>query len=160
MLNIHRRKHVDSRIEQVDYIFVSFAVLAALDIGMSKFVNDRHFGLSSNDRIQVHLLEGRTFVHKLSPRNGRQFCREFNDRLATMGFDYAYNHIFATTVPANSLAKHAVGFAHTGGIAEKQLKQRLLLWRRIFQPLLWRLVAHDAIVTESRRNAASFMQFL
>lgn len=77
-----------------------------------------------------------------------------------MCFNNARNDIFSTAVPANRLAQHAVRLADPWSVAEKKFEQRLPLWRRFFQPLLWGLGAHGTIVNEWRPNAAMFMQFL
>ena len=77
-----------------------------------------------------------------------------------MCFNNAGNDIFSTAVSPHRLAEHAVGLADAGSVAEKKLEQRLLLWRRFFQPLLWRPGSHGTIVNEWGPNAAKFMEFL
>ena len=77
-----------------------------------------------------------------------------------MCFNNARNDIFSTAVPPNRLAWHAVRLADSWSVAKKEFEQRLLLWRRFFQPLLWCLCTHGTIVNEWSPNAATFMQFL
>src|SRR5207302_9002060 len=85
---------------------------------------------------------------------------KFANGLSSMCFNNARNDIFSTAVPPNRLAQHAVGLADSWSVSEKKFEQRLLFWRRFFQPLLWRLGTHGTIVNEWRPNAATFMQFL
>lgn len=77
-----------------------------------------------------------------------------------MCFNNTGNDIFSAAVSPNRLAEHAVGLPDPWSVAEKKFEQRLLLWRRFFQPLLRCLGTHGTIVNEWGPNAATFMQFL
>jgi hypothetical protein len=56
------------------------------------------------------------------------------------------NHVLAAAVAANALTEHAVGLAHAGGIAEKQLENSLLFLRRDFLQPLFGTLLHELIV--------------
>jgi hypothetical protein len=69
-----------------------------------------------------HFLEGRAFVFEFFPGKHFELLGEFHRALASVGLDDSNHDIFAAILPANSLAQHAVGFAHAGCVAEEQLK--------------------------------------
>jgi hypothetical protein len=160
VLDIHGREHVDSSIEEVDHVLISLAVFAAFHVGVGEFVNNRYRRFARDDGVNIHLLEESPFVFESTPWQARQLRYKFANGLSSMCFNNADNDIFSTAVSPNRLAEHAVGLADSWSVAEKEFEQRLLLWRRFFQPLLWRLGSHGTIVNEWRSNAATFIQFL
>jgi hypothetical protein len=51
---------------------------------------------------------------------------KLDDAFAAVGFDDANNNIFAAVATANCFAQHAVSFADTGSVAEKQFESATL----------------------------------
>jgi hypothetical protein len=59
-------------------------------------------------------------------------------------FDHSDHDIFAANVAPDGLGQHGMGFAHAGGVAEKELEPASLLTRRtLFQPLVGSLGHRD-----------------
>src|SRR2546422_3484540 len=71
-----------------------------------------------------------------------------------MGLHDADDHVLAATLAAESLTQHVVGFADTGRISKKELKDALFLfWGRFFQPLFRRLRhERDFLITAFSAN--------
>jgi hypothetical protein len=63
-----------------------------------------------------------------------------------VSLDHSDDDVLAAAIAADTLAQHAIGFAHARSVAKKQLEDALLLLGRdFFQPLFWALV-HELIV--------------
>ena len=62
MLDVHGGENVNPRIQQFQHIFIAFAMLAALDIGVRQFVHQRDPRVARENGVHVHLFEGRALV--------------------------------------------------------------------------------------------------
>ena len=137
VLYVHGREHIDSRVEKIDHVLVTLGVLAALDIGMGQFVDQRDRGLARENRLYIHLLEGRAAVLNHAAGDGFELLGQFRDSFSPVGLDHSHHDIFAATVAANAFAEHIESLAHAGRIAQQELENcRLLLGLGFFQPLL------------------------
>ena len=122
--------------EDLLHVFVSFAVLAAGDIGVRKLVDEGHLRVSRENRLDVHLLKDGSAIFELAPGDGFELLRKIDDALAVVGFDDANHHVFTAAVTPDALSQHAVGLADAGGVAEKQFEVALgfLRGRGLLQP--------------------------
>src|SRR5690349_9128710 len=113
---------------------------AALDVGMRQLVDERHLRPASEDRVDIHLLEQRSLVIDVPARNGFELGSELGDAFAAVSLDHADHHIFTPAVATDAFADHVEGLADTWSVAEKELKDALLLFGRcLFEPLFGRL---------------------
>ena len=127
-------------VDQLQNVFITFAVAAAFDVGVGQFVDQHHRRLASQNSVQVHFLEDRALVFELFSGNGFELLDQFHDSLAAMRLYDADDYIFAPAFPADGLAQHAVGFPHPGRISQEQLERAASFSRRgFFKPLLWSL---------------------
>ena len=55
------------RVQQLHDVVIAFSVLAALHVGVRQFVDQSDLRLARQDRVHVHLLEGRAPVLELPP---------------------------------------------------------------------------------------------
>ena len=128
MLNVHGGENVDPRIEQLEYVFIAFAMLAAFDVGVRQFVHQRDAGLARENGVHVHLFEERAFILDRFARHHFQIRDQFPDRLSSVGFHDSDHHIFAASVPPDRLGEHGVGLAHAGSISKKELEPACSSW--------------------------------
>src|SRR5690242_6650266 len=136
VLNVERGDDVDIGGENLLDVFVALAVLAAGNIGMSKFIDEHDGGAPCQNGIDVHLFKDGAFVLNLPARNVFQLFDKLLDALATVCFDDTDDHVFAAAAAANRFAQHAEGFSNAGSVTEKQLElpAGLLRGRNSFQP--------------------------
>ena len=152
VLDVERGKDVDAGVQNFEDVFVSLAVLAALDVRVSQLVDEHHGGMPRENGVDVHLFEGRAFVRKLLAGDHRELVGKFGGGGAAVGFDDADHHILSATVAADGFAEHAVGLADAGGIAKEEFESAAGAGgRRFFQPLFGRL-RHGAILPERVQN--------
>src|SRR5262249_28300984 len=103
-------------------IFVALAILAAGNVGVCEFVHEDDGGLAGEDGVEVHFLEERAFVLDFLARDGFELGDEFLDAFATVGFDDADDHVFATAVTANGFAEHGESLADAGRVTQEELE--------------------------------------
>ena len=103
VLNIQSGNDIDFGGEKILHVFVPFAVPAARNIRVGKFVHQHDFGFSSKDGVHIHLFEDRAFVLDLLARDGFDLRGELLDALAAVGFDNADDHVFAAAPAADAL---------------------------------------------------------
>ena len=155
VLNVERRHDVDFCGHEFLNVLVPLPVLGSRNIRMGQFVDQNHLRLSREDGVDVHLLENRSLVFDLFPRNRFDICKEFFDALAAVRFHDPDHHVLATALAADCLAEHAEGFAYSRSIAEEKLENasRLLRGRGNFQPL-FRLLWQRVIFSAANRKPA------
>ena len=136
VLDVDGGENVDAGGEQFEHILVAFAVAAAVDVGVGQLVNQDDGGPAGKDGIDIHLLEDGALVLELAAGDAFQLAGELGDAFATVGFNDAGNDVLAATGATLGLAQHAVGFAHAGGVAEKDLEDAdSFFFGGLFQPL-------------------------
>lgn len=139
VLHIHGRKDIDVCIQQIHDVLVALGMLAALDVGVCKLIDQHYRRLAGEDRVHIHLFEGSAFVLDDTAGNRFQLGCEFRDAFAPVSLDKAEGDVFAAAVATDAFAQHVEGFPHARRIPEKQFKDALLLRRAyFFQPLLGR----------------------
>ena len=111
VLDVHRGKNVDARVQQFEHIFVPLAMLAAFDVGVGQFVDQRDARLARKDRIHIHLFEDRSLVFDRFARNHFQIRDQLGHGFAAMSFHHADHHILAPGVPPDRLRQHGVRLA-------------------------------------------------
>ena len=136
MLNVHGREDIDLGVQQVQNIFVTFAVPAAFHIGVRELIHQRYLRLTCQNGIHIHLFEDSAFVFDLLARDRLQLLRKLGRYFSSMRFNHPNDDVLPTSMPANGLAQHVVSLSHTGCIAKNELEgSRPLLGRGLFQPL-------------------------
>src|SRR6266446_4515901 len=98
-----------SRIQQFQYVFITLAMLAALDVGVRQFVHQRDARLAGENGVHVHLFEERALILDRFTRHHFQIRDKVSDRFPSVGFDNTDHHIFAASVPPDRLGQHGVG---------------------------------------------------
>src|SRR5467141_33547 len=154
VLNVECGHNVDFCGQEFLHVFVTLAVLAPRDIRMGKFVNQNHLRAARENGIDVHLLEDRSFIFNLFPRDGLNTCEEFFDAFAAVGFHDTDHDVLATASAPERLAQHAKGFANARSVAEEKLENAacLLRGRGNFQPvfrLLWQRLIFSPAKTKA-----------
>ena len=125
VLDVHGGNYVDLRFEELEHVFISFAMFAARDIGVCKFVYQDHRWATRQNSVRVHFFEQRALVIDFPARHGFQLFGKLDDSFASVIFDDAYHHVFAASLPANGFAQHGVGFPDARRVAEKKLQRTL-----------------------------------
>ena len=137
VLHIHRREYIDLDVQQLDDIFITFHVLAALDVRVGEFVDDSHSRLPRKNAVDIHFIEDRALVFQLARRDPFEFARQFCGRLAAVSLHYSDHNIFAAAGPPNRLAEHAVGLPYSGRVPEEEFENAArFIGRNFLQPLL------------------------
>ncbi len=141
VLHIHCGKNFHSCFDQVQDVFVSFAIFAAGNVCMREFVDQDDARISGLDRVGVHLLEYGALIFDFPTGNLLQLGGKLRDAFSSVCFNKADNDVFAAAASPDCFAQHAVSFAHTWSVSKKQLHNSLgaFLGGTFFQPLLGRL---------------------
>ena len=126
VLHVHGGNHVDSGVQQLQNVFITLAVLAALNVGVGQFVYRARFaacapGSRPHPFLRKPCLCTRfSFEGRIpSGRPGPQ------SRLAAMSLHHADNDVLATAAAANALAQHLIGLSYARRVAQKKLEDRL-----------------------------------
>ena len=122
VLDVQGGEHIDFGGENFLDVFVALAVLAAGDVGVSKFVDEDDGGTAGDDGVDVHLFEEGAFVFDFAEWDLFELRGELDEAFAAVGFEEADDHVFAASVATNAFAEHAEGFADAGSIAEKKFE--------------------------------------
>ncbi len=69
VLDVHRRDHVDARVEQLLDVLPALLVARARHVRVRELVDERDLRLPREDRVDVHLLERRVAVLDAAPRD-------------------------------------------------------------------------------------------
>ena len=161
VLHVHSGNHIDASIQNLEDIFIALVVLAALDVGMREFIDERDLRVARQNRVNVHLFEGGAFVFQLLARHRFQPGSQLGRDLAAVSFHHPDDHILPAAAPPEAFAQHLVGFADARSIAEEELKNGLALGRRHFlQPLVWGLVhlRHSYLIARQKSNPATIVR--
>jgi hypothetical protein len=118
VLDVERGDDVDARIKQDLDVFVALLPVRAGDVGMGELVNQADGGMTLDDGLDVHLLEGDAAVLDLLSRHYLEAFQELDDSFAPVRFDVTDNDVFAVATTAVSLAEHREGLADAGEGAE------------------------------------------
>ncbi len=136
-------ENVNPRFEQFEHVFIAFAMLAALDVGVRQFIDQRDARFARQNRVHVHFFEKRALVLNLFTRHDFQLRDQLTHGFPAVGFNHSDHHIFAAVVPPDRFREHGVRLAHTRSIAKKQLEPAALLRRRTFFQPLFRSLGHS-----------------
>ena len=119
MLHIDRGIHIDPGFQQFFDILISFEVTAARSIGMGQFIHQNQLRLTLQRAIQIQFLQMNPFVFQFQRRQQFQTGKQIHRLRAGMRFDISSNHICPLLQDGMRRFQHRIGFADTGGIAEK-----------------------------------------
>ena len=135
MLHVHGCEYVDVGGQNVEHVFVSFAMLAAFDVAMGEFVDQDDLRMTRKDAVDIHLLEGDALVLDCFTGNLLELFGQLCRARPAVSFDHADDNVFSALVTANRFAEHVVGLADAGRVAEKEFERAARLLRRdLFQP--------------------------
>ena len=119
VLNIDRRDHRNAGVEDLEDVFPTFLVATRIrHIGMRQLIDQHHFGLTGQDRVDIHLLPVRVAVaHVLARHDG-----EIPDLLDGVGalvcLDESDDDVRPTLEAAPTLVEHGARLADAGRRAE------------------------------------------
>ena len=122
MLDIDRRVHIDSGIQQLLHILIPLGVPAAFGIGMGQLVHQNELRLAFQRAVNIKLPETPSSVRRLRHRKLLQTVEQRRCLWPGMGFDIPGNHIHTALFRLMRRLQHGVGLSHTGGVAEKDLQ--------------------------------------
>ena len=71
MLNIERRVHIDSSIEQLEHVLITFWMTRARRVRVREFINNRKSGMPGENGIQIHFGQRRAAIFNLHTRHDR-----------------------------------------------------------------------------------------
>ncbi len=151
VLDIERRDHRDAGVQQRFDVLPTLFVGAARDVAVGVFVDERHFRLAAQHRLDVEFREGASAVGDVVRRNDFDAFDELVDLLAAVRFHDRCDDVGAALQPAMRLAEHGAGLADARGRAEvdPQLAPSLLVHPVIQRIVVRRRLAcggHPAII--------------
>src|SRR5712664_2737935 len=119
MLDVHGRDDIDSGVKEFQNILPAFVVPAgSRHVGVGKLVNQGDLGLSSQDRVLVHLVKpGSPVLDRLAGDDFEALDHVFGEP-APVALYKADDHISAALTSTPALAEHGVGLADARGRAE------------------------------------------
>jgi len=118
MLDVDRRDHTDSRVENLHHVLPALGIAAAFDIGVRQFVHDHDLGMQVQDGLHVHLVELFSLIEELASGNQRQTRDEGLGLRTAVRLDIADLYVHPGIEQLMGLLQHAVGLSHTGAHAD------------------------------------------
>jgi hypothetical protein len=108
---------------------------AALDISMSKLVDQRDLRPPRDDRVQIHFLERLALIVDMAAGDDLDALQQGFGLLAAVSLDDAGDDVVAVLLPRMGLLQHLVGLADAGSGADEdaQLADAPLLAARRFK---------------------------
>ena len=118
VLDVHRRHDVDTRFEEGLDVLPALDVLAAGDVGVRQFIDQRHFRRPGQHRVQVELGEFPAAVGHGAPGDDLQVAETVGSVRTAMGLDERDDHVGTTIGAPVAFVEHGVGLANTRGGTE------------------------------------------
>ena len=118
VLDIERRDHRDARVEQRFDVLPTLFVGAARNVAVRVLVDERHFRLAAQHRLDVEFGERASAVGDVVRRNDFDALDELGDLLAAVRFHDRRDDVGAALQSAMRLAEHGAGLADTRRSAE------------------------------------------
>ena len=143
MLHVHGGKHVDAGIEQGMDILPTLGTVAAGNVGVGEFVDQRHGRFAAQHGVHIHLLELRAGIGDDAARNGFQAFGFGDGFRAGVRLEVRDDDVDALAAHFLGLFEHAIGLADAGGITEVDLEAPFVV------------LAHDASLCGNRRTSKS-----
>ena len=122
MLDVDRRVHVNSRLEQLLHILIAFGVTAALPVGMGQLVHQNQLRPALERPVQVELPEGNPAMLNLPDRDLFQSAEQRRRLGPGVGLDIACHHVDAPVFGLMGGLQHGVSLSGSGGIAEEDFQ--------------------------------------
>ncbi len=97
VLDVHRRDHVDARLEELLDVLPALDVPASGHIRVGELVDERDRRVPRQHRVEVHLLESRAAVLDLAPRDDLEVAELLGGPRPAVGLDEGDDHIGAPT---------------------------------------------------------------
>ena len=92
---------------------------AAVDVGVSKLVDQHDLGSACNDGVEVHFLEPLAFVFNTAARDRLQTLKQRLGFASSMRLDYADDDVVAVALAGLGLLQHFVSLSDAGRGADK-----------------------------------------
>src|SRR6476469_58953 len=105
-------------------------MLASFDVGVSQFIHKYDLRFSTEDCVNIHLLESNAFVHDRATGSMFKLSGQLGGLRSAVGLDNSHYDIFTALLATYRFAQHVVCFADSGGISEDQLEDAPGLFRR------------------------------
>ena len=118
VLDVHRRDHVDARLEELLDVLPSLDVPASGHIRVGELVHERDRRVPRQHRVEVHLLESRAAVLHLAPRDDLEIAELLGSPRTRVGLDEGDDHIGPPLGAPTTLVQHVEGLPDARGCAE------------------------------------------
>lgn len=119
MLDVQRRNHMDSGIEQLFDILIALRVLRTGHVRVRKFVNQHDLRFPGENRRDIHFRELDAVMHNHPARNDFKSVKTRFGLSAAVGFDQADDHIdVLDLLQPPGLFQHLHRLADSGAVAE------------------------------------------
>ena len=118
MLDVEVGDDVDPRVEQLLDVLPALLVAAARHVGVRELVDERQLRTTREERVEVHLLEGRVAVGDGRAGDDLEVADLLGGPLPPVRLDEAHDDVLAARPAAATLVEHRVGLADAGGGAE------------------------------------------
>ena len=119
VLDIDGGVNVDAVAHQLFDVEITFRVAAAFDVGVSEFVDQNDLRMTSDDGIEVHLLEPLTLIENAPARHDFEARQQRFGFPAAVRLDNADNDVVAVLVARLRLLQHLIGLADARCGADK-----------------------------------------
>ena len=113
VLDIERGDHGDAGVKQCFDVLPPLVMRAARDVAVRVFVDQRHFRLTLQHRLDVEFGKGAPAIGDVVRRNDLDALDELADLLAAVRFHDRGDDVGAALQPAVRLAEHGAGLADT-----------------------------------------------
>ena len=118
MLDVEVGDHADPRVEQLLDVLPALLVAAPRHVGVREFVDERQLRTTREERVEVHLLEGRVPIRDGRPGHDLELADLVGGPLPAVRLDEAHHDVLAARPAAATLVQHRVGLADAGSGAE------------------------------------------
>jgi len=114
MLDVDGSHDVDAGLEELEDIFVAFAVFAAGDVCVGELVDDDHLGSAGDDRVHVHFLELDGAVGDDAERDLFEVADLGFGVFSAVGFDESDDEVSALVAEEMGVVEHVECFSDAG----------------------------------------------
>ena len=122
VLNVKRGINIDSGIEQLEHILITFRMTRAGRVGVRQLINNCEFRMPGEDGVEIHLLELCSAIFDLRARHDRHSFQQRFGFLASVRFHYSDHHLASFRLFLPRGLQHGVGLADTGRHPEENLE--------------------------------------
>src|SRR5262249_40285627 len=122
VLDVDGGDHVDPGVPEVLDVPPALVVAQAGSVRVRELVDQGDLGPARQDRVEIHVLQGRAAVLHLHPWHHLQALQKLDCPRPPIGLDEGHDHVVAMAQQFVRLAQHGEGFAGPGRRAEVDLQ--------------------------------------